>query len=256
MKCPKAAIFDLDNTLAMAFEPLPQRTGNGIAKLIELIPLAIMSGAAIERMEKNILPELPAHTKLERLYLFPDTAARCYVYRESAWERIYNHRFTKDDFEKIVSVLKDGIRETGVGTEEPHWGERVLARENQVTFAGIGVDAPGDKKKAWDPDRAKRAVLKKYLDERLGDLPIDIRISSRTAIDITQKGVNKAEGVNWLAAHLKVEPKDMLFVGDDLGPGGNDAMVIPTGIETRQTSGPPETADVIEELIAACSAHL
>jgi phosphomannomutase len=254
MRKPHAAIFDLDNTLAFAFEPLPKRTAEGLTKLLNYLPLAIMSGAAIERMEKNILPEIGKDAKLDRLFLFPDTAARCYVYTHGAWEQVYDHRFTKEDYEKIVRTLKEGIEKTGVGTEEPHWGERIVARETQVTFAGIGVDAPGDKKRAWDPDRKKRAVLKTFLDEKLGGMPIDIRISSRTAIDITQSGVNKAEGVKWFAAHLRVEPREMLFVGDDLGEGGNDAMVIPTGIETLQVAHPDETADIIENLLKTYSA--
>jgi hypothetical protein len=251
MNSPRAIVFDLDNTLAMAFEPLSKETAEGLAKLLTHVPVAIMSGASIERMEKNILPELPKSADLSRLYLLPDTAARCYVNEGKEWQCVYDHRFTKDEFEKIVSALKEGIEATGICAGEPQWGERMLARENQVTFAGLGVDAPGEKKKAWDPDRAKRAVLKKYLDEKLAGLPIDIRISSRTAIDITQKGVNKAEGVHWLAEHLKIQPKNMLFVGDDLGPEGNDAMVIPTGIATRQVSGPPETVEVIKELLAS-----
>ena len=255
MSSPRAAIFDLDNTLAMAFEPLSPRTAQGVSRLLERVPVAIMSGAAFERMEKNILPELPAGTKLEDLYLFPDTAARCYVYEKSKWERVYDHKFTNKLYERIVAALEEGIEKTSICKGAPSWGERILARENQVTFAGLGVDAPGDKKVAWDPDRSKRTILKKYLDEHLSGLPVDIRISSRTAIDITQSGVNKAEGVNWLAAHLNIAPRDMLFVGDDLGPGGNDAMVIPTGIQTRQVSGPEETAKIIEEMISTPVSH-
>ena len=249
LACPRAAVFDLDNTLAMAFTPLPERTAKGLAALLENIPVAIMSGATIARMEEYVLPHLPAGAKLERLYLFPDTAAQCYVYVNGEWERVYDYRFTKDVFEKVVVALEKGIEATGICEGAPQWGERVLAREHQVTFAGLGVDAPGDKKRAWDPDRSKRAVLKAYLDKELAGLPVDIRISSRTAIDITQSGVNKAEGVHWLAAHLGVEPREMLFVGDDLGEGGNDAMVIPTGIATRQVANPDETVVLIENIL-------
>ncbi|MBI4133206.1 HAD hydrolase family protein, partial [Candidatus Uhrbacteria bacterium] len=125
--------------------------------------------------------------------------------------------------------------------------ERILARDTQVTLAAVGIDAPAEVKGAWDPDRAKRIKLKQYLDPFLPDY--DVRISSRTAIDITRKGVDKAEGVRWFAKHLGLETREMLFVGDDLGPGGNDAMVIPTGVRTRQTSGPDETERIIGELI-------
>ncbi|MBI4068285.1 HAD hydrolase family protein, partial [Candidatus Kaiserbacteria bacterium] len=114
----------------------------------------------------------------------------------------------------------------------------------------LGVDAPAEKKRVWDPDRAKRAKLKAFLDKRLSRFSFDIRISSRTAIDITNSGIDKALGVRWLAERLGVEPKEMLFVGDDLKPHGNDAIVIPTGIQIRETSGPEETARIIEEIIA------
>jgi hypothetical protein len=42
----------------------------------------------------------------------------------------------------------------------------------------------------------------------------------------------------------------MLYIGDALFPGGNDEVVKETGIETRQTSGPEETARIIRELLA------
>ena len=75
----------------------------------------------------------------------------------------------------------------------------------------------------------------------------------RTAIDITQKGVDKASGVTWLAKRLGMEEKDMLFVGDELYEGGNDACVIPTGIQTVEVSSPKETAVVIDQILAACA---
>lgn len=250
VRSPRAVIFDLDNTLARAFELISPQTAEGLAKLLARIPIAIMSGATIDRMEEHVLPALPPNTKLESLYLFPDTASRCYVYKNGEWVRMYDNVFTKAEFDAVVGALKDGIERTGIVKGAPQWGERILARENQVTFAGIGVDAPAEEKAAWDPDRAKRAVLKKFLDERLLGFDVDIRISSRTAIDITKKGVDKALGVRWLGKHLGIELSDMLFVGDALGPEGNDAIVIPTGIRTRETSGPEKTAKIIEELIA------
>lgn len=250
--CPRAVIFDLDNTLAMSFEPLPLRVAEGLSKLLGRAPVAIMSGASIERMEQYVLPSLPKGTRLEYLYLFPDTAARCYICKSGAWERAYNYTFTKEEFDAALFALKEGMEKTGIVEGAPRWGERILARDTQITFAGIGIDAPADKKAVWDPERVKRAKLKKFLDEKLAGFDFDIRISSRTAIDITKTGVDKAAGVRWLAERLGVEPSETLFVGDDLGPGGNDAMVIPTGIQTRQTSGPAETANIIEELVTLC----
>lgn len=250
MRCPKAAIFDLDNTLAPAFTPLPEQNVRGLTALLKIMPVAIMSGASIERMEKYILSALPVNTKLDHLYLFPDTCARCYVYKSGVWERVFNHTLPKDAYDAAVEAIKEGIDATGIVKNTPQWGNRMLARENQITFAGLGIDAPVDKKLKWDPDRRKRAPLKEFLDHRLAGFDLDIRISSRTAIDITKKGVNKSLGVRWLAEHLDIKPQEMIFVGDALGPEGNDAIVIPTGVLTRETSSPAETEKIISEILA------
>ena len=250
MKAPQAIVFDLDNTLSRAIEPLSPHVAHGLSKLLESIPVAIMSGASIERVERDVLSTLPVGTKFENLYLFPDTAACCYAYQKNNWQETYRHAFPPGESRRVAKILEEGLRETGIIKGAPSFGERILARDAQVTLAAIGLDAPGDLKAAWDPKRAKRAKLKAFLDPRLPDY--DVRISSRTAIDITKKGVDKAEGVRWLAKHLGLNPSDMLFVGDDLKPGGNDAMVIPTGIATRQVSGPDETVLVIDELIVNC----
>ena len=41
----------------------------------------------------------------------------------------------------------------------------------------------------------------------------------------------------------------MLYLGDALYAGGNDSVVIPTGIQTRQVNGPDDTAGIIDELL-------
>lgn len=246
----RAFVFDLDNTLALAFEHLSPRIAQSLSKLLELTPVAITSGATIERMEEYVLPTLLKGVNLGNLYLFPNTGASCYVCKKGKWQRAYNHAFAKQEFDATVRAVSEGMENTGIVKDAPQWGERIVARDTQITFAGLGVDAPADEKKAWDPSRTKRARLKTFLDEKLADFDLDIRISSRTAIDITKKGIDKALAVRWLAERLGIEPKNMLFVGDDLGVGGNDAVVIPTGIQTRQTSGPDETAQIIEDLIA------
>ena len=120
-----------------------------------------------------------------------------------------------------------------------------------MTFAALGIDASAYAKAAWDPDRTKREKLKKIIEPQLPGF--DVHISARTAIDITRKGIDKAYGVRWFAKHLGVAPQDMIFVGDDFSPSGNDAVVIPTGIQTLSTSGPEETETLIDELQAVCS---
>lgn len=250
MNCPRAVIFDLDNTLAESFRPPEKDVVDRLERLLELMPVAVMSGASFERMEENLIPSFSDNIDKANLYFFPDTAAQCYIWQGDDWRSIYKFAFTKSEYEKIMQTFENAIAETGVLEGAPRWGDLFLARDVQVTFSAIGVDAPSEEKAKWDPKRDKRQKLKDYLDQKLSGF--DIRISGRTAIDITGREIDKAHGVKWLARRLGFEPSKMLFVGDDLSPGGNDAVVIPTGIQTLEVAGPHETADVINKIIASC----
>lgn len=251
IKCPRAVLFDLDNTIAESFQPPHPHVASRLRELLKLMPVAIMSGASFERMEKDLLPALPRDADVSRLYLFPDTAAQCYTNEAGAWRSVYKFSFTKKEYEEIMRAFNEAIEETGVLKGAPRWGDLFLARDTQITFAGLGVDAPKEEKAAWDSDSSKRGKLKNLLDKKLAGL--DIRISGRTAIDITRKGVDKAYGVKWFAERLGAEPSEMFFVGDALGPDGNDAIVIPTGIATIEVADPHEMTEVIDGILSACA---
>src|SRR3989344_3802563 len=68
----------------------------------------------------------------------------------------------------------------------------------------------------------------------------------------TVNGTEGLKGVSHYGEQLVDRGAQILYVGDALYPGGNDAVVIPTGIPTRSVSGPAETEKIIDELIAAC----
>jgi hypothetical protein len=70
-----------------------------------------------------------------------------------------------------------------------------------------------------------------------------------TSIDITKKGVDKAYGVKKLAEHVKIPEEEMLYVGDQLVPGGNDEAVFKTHIKTHAVKNPKETAFFICSLL-------
>ena len=78
---------------------------------------------------------------------------------------------------------------------------------------------------------------------------VEVLIGGMTTIDVTKKGIDKSYGVLWLSKHLNIPVAEMLYVGDALYPGGNDAVVIPTGIQTHITSGPGETTLIIDRLL-------
>lgn len=245
---PKLVAFDLDGTLAPSKERVSAEIGELLAKLTQKMPVAIISGAAFRQFETQVFPSLPSDAKLEHLYLFPTNAAQCYSYKNGAWIRRYDEAFTKEQREHIMQVLQSGLAKTGLGhPEERVWGEQIEDRGAQITFSALGQQAPVEEKQKWDPTHAKRMPLYNLLVEQLPDFSIGI--NAATSIDITQKGINKAYGIRQLAGISGISVSEMLYVGDALEAGGNDFVVVPTGVRTHEVFGPEETAKLIKQIL-------
>lgn len=246
---PTLAAFDLDGTLTESKSPMTPQMGTLLVKLVKTMPVAVMSGAAFHQFENQFLPALPAGAKLANLYLFPTSAAQCYRYENGAWVRTYDESFTPLERERVLHALIEALEETGLDKPPPQlWGEQIEDRGAQISWSALGQKAPFEEKSKWDPDRKKRLPLREAFLKRAPDFSAGINATN--TMDITRKGVTKAYGVRKLSELTGVPISAMLYVGDALGEGGNDAVVIPTGIRTRQVSGPIETAKVIEEILS------
>ncbi len=249
MRCPKAVIFDLDDTLAVSFQvPVPSMLAR-LTALQKLLPVAIMSGAGLERIVRDTISHLPEQP--HNLMLFPNSTSQCYRFEDNEWKEIYSHVLSNEERSLIRSVITLALREHDDLSHNTVYGEQILDREAQIALACIGIDAPTEVKAMWDPTADKRLRIARSLHEKLPGF--DILIGGASTIDITRKDTNKSYGVRWYAEHLHVSPADMLYVGDALYPGGNDEVVILTGIQTRVVANPTETQSVIDEVLAVCA---
>src|SRR6185295_8292330 len=123
---PKLVAFDLDGTLAESKTRMTLEMGDLLAKLLNKMPAAVLSGASFRQFETQLLPAMPDETHFEKLYLFPTNAAICYQYDKGTWRMAYDETFTFMEREKILHSLHDAMMETGF--EQPPekvWGERV-----------------------------------------------------------------------------------------------------------------------------------
>ncbi len=250
MHRPAVAIFDLDDTLAESFHAPSPAILAGLGRLLEHMPVAIITGASFARMESQFLTTLAAHPQSDRLYIFPTSSAQSYVHEHGAWKQVYNLALTEEERAHIKTEILKAVRDTEVLKGIPHYGEQMIDRESQVAYTQVGIDAPVEVKSGWDMDGSKRRTLWSTLKQSLPEF--EILMGGATTIDITRKEVNKSHGVKWLSQHLGIPASEMLYVGDALYPGGNDSAVIPTGIQTRAVSGPAETQTVIDELLRVC----
>ncbi len=252
MKLPTAVIFDIDGTLAWSKQAVTPEMGTHLAHLLEFTKVGIMSGAGFLQYQNQVLTALPTNTKLGNLFLFPTNASQCWKWNGDIWEAHYNLSFTDEERSLVMKALDNGLHATGLNTISPLWGPQIEDRGAQVTFSALGQLAPLEEKKKWDPDHTKRAPLVAYLREHLPDFSFGS--NATTSIDITRKGITKAYGVEQFARILTCAPSDMLYIGDALFEGGNDAVVVPTGVNVFQVENPDQTATRIEELCAEYSA--
>lgn len=249
--CPRAVIFDLDGTLAPHLEsPAPEMTAR-LRKLLDLVPVAILSSASFERIQKRVLPVLPPETNIRNLYILPSTGTQCYVQHDGAWRCEYELAFTDDEKARIRAVVADVILNARIVEPSEVRGEQFIDSSSQITIALLGIGAAREARAAWDPDRTKRQRLKTALEKMLPEF--DIAFGGQSSIDIVQRGMDKAYGVRWLSDRLGVEPSEIVFVGDAFYPGGNDHAVIKTGVQTIEVSDPSETENVIDKLCAVCT---
>lgn len=246
---PKMFIFDLDGTLTVSKQDMSPEMGDMIARALTFSRVAVMSGAGFPQFEKQFFPALPDGADLFKLYIFPTNAAQCYVNRDGAWCAHYSEAFTEREKDQIIKAIYSSIKETNFGSPLELWGEQIEDRGAQITFSALGQRAPIEIKRIWDPTREKRRPLYEALVKKLPECSIGL--NATTSIDITKKGISKAYGVEKLSEIAGVPISKMIYIGDALFEGGNDSIVIPTGVRTHQVANPEETKVFVESILPA-----
>lgn len=239
--------FDLDGTLAESKQPIGEEMQSLIKRLLDVAQVAVISGGDWPQFETQVVQRLPKDADVSKLWILPTTGAKMYRFQESKWSSVYKEDFTPDERDKVLKAIKEAVKEAGL-TEEKTWGEQIEDRGSQITFSGLGQEAPLDAKKAWDPDFKKRKKLQETASTSLPNL--SVKVGGSTSIDITREGVDKAYGMRKLEEHSGVSQADMLFMGDAIYPGGNDDAVRQAGIDVIKVRDVTETATAIAAVIA------
>lgn len=241
----KLVAFDLDGTLAESKQAIDEEMGTLLARLTQTVPVAVISGGDWPQFEKQLVGKLPDAFDPAHLILMPTSGTKLYRY-DKGWKPIYNEAFRDDERQRILAALDDAVAKAGL-SDEKSWGEKIEDRGSQITFSGLGQQAPLDAKKAWDPDFAKRKRLQKLL---IPALPgFSVRSGGTTSLDITREGVDKAYAMRKLTGITRVPPEAMLFLGDAVYPGGNDYPVRDAGIDTIAVRDIHETKRCIETIL-------
>jgi phosphomannomutase len=239
-------VFDLDGTLAPSKSNLDAEMASLLHDLLGIVKVAIISGGAWSQFEKQVLSNFPYDERLARLSILPTCGTQFFQYA-GEWKQLYSEDFTADDKETIVSSLKKGIETAGFPVEKT-WGETIEDRGSQITYSGLGQQAPLEEKEKWDADLAKRKKIKSIVDTLIPQF--SVRIGGATSIDVTKPGIDKAYGIGKLRDILGISLQEMIYVGDALFVGGNDYPAEEAGVISIPVRSPDETKRVIEAIIA------
>ena len=239
-------VFDLDGTLTESKSAVEPEVATLMIALLGVVKAAVISGGAMPQFESQFLERLPQSDLLKNLSLLPTCGTRFYQY-DRGWQLRYSEDLSAEQKQKIIAALQAAVAQSGYQAEKT-WGAPIEDRESQITYSALGQQAPLEQKKKWDPDFAKRQKIKSILDASLPEF--SVRLGGSTSIDVTLPGIDKAYGIRKLRDILGIPIERMLYVGDALFPGGNDAPVRDTGAACIQVDNPHETRRVIETIIA------
>ncbi|WBO21135.1 HAD-IIB family hydrolase [Sphingomonas abietis] len=243
----KLVAFDLDGTLAESKAAIDAEMADLLAGLSEVAQVCVISGGDWPQFEKQVIGRLPRHAVRANLWIMPTSGTKLYRCTDGHWQAVYKEDFSADERRHILDALDKAVDAAGFRGEKI-WGAQIEDRGSQITFSGLGQEAPLDAKKAWDPDRKKREAMQQAAQAELPGLSVNI--GGSTSIDVTREGVDKAYGIERLAKESGIATADMIFMGDATYPGGNDHPVpAKAGVDTIPVGSIDETKRAIQAII-------
>jgi len=251
----EVVIFDLDGTLTPSKSDMEPAMASVLAELLAKKKVAVIGGGTYAQFRKQFVANLHCpKSLLKNLFLFPTTATAFYRY-DHGWKNVYSLVLSPKERRKIKETFADVLREIGYVPPKKTYGRVIEDRGSQVTFSALGQDVVavlGKKglrlKEEWKQKNTPLKIkIAKLVQERLPDL--EVRTSAYTSIDVTKKGIDKAYGVRKIEKTLRTPLGKMIFIGDGLYPGGNDAAAKKTGIRCIAVSGPEDTARVVRRIL-------
>ena len=242
-------VFDLDGTLAESKSPLDAEMAELMTSLLRIVKVAVISGCAWPQFQKQVLAKLPPHAHLKQLSILPTCGTKFFQFA-THWQALYSEDFDAAEKAKITNALEKAIQSTGTVVARV-WGEQIEDRGSQITFSGLGQQAPLDEKVKWDPDFTKRKKIKTILGDLIPEFAVNL--GGTTSIDVTKPGIDKAYGIRKLRDTFGIAISEMIFVGDAIFPGGNDYPAKQAGALSICVRNSEETKRVIEAIIACLS---
>jgi len=227
-------LFDVDGTITKSAMPI----ANSMAEALAGQPhtLGFITGTdhgALIHMLDLLLEIRPT------VFLLPEMGSACYQGQNMVYDAV--PPMNPDTFDILRAAFTAELYKIGLPSVAP---DVFLKRRAQMTVSIIGRSAPLEMKERVDPNCAIRHKLCHAVADtlyKMGRPRVYFTMGGTSSIDIMETSWDKRDGVLRFLNFMGFEPKDALYFGDRLKPGGNDWPVTHTGVEYIQVEGPLET---------------
>ena len=210
----KLIALDLDGTLTQHKQPLTPENRAALEALAEKYQL-VMAGAGQVMRIFNQLEHFPidviGNYGLQYGKYNPETKGL-----DILRDEIYP--CDRESVERRVTMLRQkyGYTEFRGDNVEYH-------PSGCLTFPLLGTKALQADKLAFDPDRSKRRAFYKDVCEVFHDYVVFVGGSS--SFDLAPKPHDKAHALDLYCKEKGLQHENVVYIGDDYGPGGNDESV-------------------------------
>ena len=210
----KLVAFDLDGTLTQHKSPLSPEARATLEALNKKYKL-LMVGAGMCMRIFNQMEQFPidvlGNYGLQYAEYNPDT-------KELEIKENNVLPCDRESVDKRVTMLREKYGFT------EYVGENVEYHASGcVTFPVLGTKANLADKLAFDPDRSKRRAI--YEDVKATFPEYTVFVGGSSSFDMAPAPFNKYYALAKYCDARGIKHEDVVFVGDDYGPGGNDESV-------------------------------
>lgn len=206
--------FDLDGTLTQHKTPLAQPNLGVLDSLGEKYKLLMVGAGMCSRIfrQMNGYPiDIIGNYGMQFCTYNAETKALDKVFDMHA-------PCDRESVERRITALRERFGYT------EYTGDNVEYRDSGcVTFPLLGTKADIAAKLAFDPDRSKRKPLYPAVRDAFPDYTVFIGGSS--SFDFAPFPYNKYYALDKYCAEYGYSHDEVVYVGDDYGPGGNDEAV-------------------------------
>lgn len=210
----KLIAFDLDGTLTQHKSPLGEENRKVLEELSKKYKL-LMAGAGMCNRIFNQMGKFP----IDVLGNYGMQYAE-YNAQTGELDIVRNDVMPvdKESVDKRVTAMREkyGFTEFAGDNVEYH-------ASGCVTFPILGTAAKIEDKLAFDPDRKKRRAIYEDVKETFSDYTVFVGGSS--SFDMAPAPFNKAYALAKYCEERGIAHDEVVYVGDDYGPGGNDESV-------------------------------